>query len=210
MTHDGLGKYLSQVVKKAPGPTADIVGILRDTKTDVVVNFLPVGSEMATKWYVEQASRPAAASSTPSRSSSPARNTGPSASASAAARDRRRHQEPGRRHHPAPRPDQPVRRPRRAPGPHLPAQLRRQHRLPEYARARALESKKISKTGAVTSMLPYPIPPDDVHVGPSDYVPWLTDRKWCYIRMEGTTFGDVPPSTSRPSWRCGTRPTRPA
>src|SRR5512133_943579 len=54
MTHDGLGKYLSQILKKAPGPTADIVGILRDTKTDVVVNFLPVGSEMATKWYVEQ------------------------------------------------------------------------------------------------------------------------------------------------------------
>ncbi|HLP80403.1 MAG TPA: inositol-3-phosphate synthase, partial [Nitrosomonas sp.] len=54
MTHDGLGKYLSQVLKKAPGPTADIVGILKSTKTDVVVNFLPVGSEMATKWYVEQ------------------------------------------------------------------------------------------------------------------------------------------------------------
>ena len=54
MTHDGLGKYLSQIVTKAPGPTADIVKLLRDTKTDVVVNFLPVGSEMATKWYVEQ------------------------------------------------------------------------------------------------------------------------------------------------------------
>jgi len=55
-----------------------------------------------------------------------------------------------------------------------------------------LESKKISKTNAVTSMMPYELPPDNVHVGPSDYVPWLTDRKWCYIRMEGTTFGDVP------------------
>ena len=55
-----------------------------------------------------------------------------------------------------------------------------------------LESKKISKTGAVTSMLPYKMDPDDVHVGPSDHVPWLTDRKWCYIRMEGTTFGNVP------------------
>src|SRR3990170_2701336 len=54
MTHDGLGKYLSEIVKKSPGPTADIVGILKETKTDVVVNFLPVGSEMATKWYVEQ------------------------------------------------------------------------------------------------------------------------------------------------------------
>jgi myo-inositol-1-phosphate synthase len=55
-----------------------------------------------------------------------------------------------------------------------------------------LESKKISKTNAVTSMLPYELPADDVHVGPSDHVPWLLDRKWCYIRMEGTTFGDVP------------------
>jgi len=55
-----------------------------------------------------------------------------------------------------------------------------------------LESKKISKTGAVTSMLPYELEPDNVHVGPSDYVPWLSDRKWCYVRMEGTTFGDVP------------------
>ena len=55
-----------------------------------------------------------------------------------------------------------------------------------------LESKKISKTGAVTSMIPYEMQTGDVHVGPSDHVPWLTDRKWCYIRMEGTTFGDVP------------------
>jgi myo-inositol-1-phosphate synthase len=54
MTHDGLGKYLSQVIVKAPGPTADIASLLKETKTDVVVNFLPVGSEEATKWYVEQ------------------------------------------------------------------------------------------------------------------------------------------------------------
>ncbi len=55
-----------------------------------------------------------------------------------------------------------------------------------------LESKKISKTGAVTSMLPYEMAEEDIHVGPSDYVPWLQDRKYCYIVMEGTTFGDVP------------------
>src|SRR6266498_3920234 len=54
MTHDGLGKYISEVVTKAPGETDDVVGILRDTKTDVVVNYLPVGSEAATKWYTEQ------------------------------------------------------------------------------------------------------------------------------------------------------------
>jgi myo-inositol-1-phosphate synthase len=55
-----------------------------------------------------------------------------------------------------------------------------------------LESKKISKTNAVTSQLDYPLSNDDAHVGPSDYVPWLHDRKWCYIRLEGTTFGNVP------------------
>jgi len=54
MTHDGLGKYLSQIIQKAPGSTVDIVKLLRDTKTDVVVSYLPVGSEEATKWYVEQ------------------------------------------------------------------------------------------------------------------------------------------------------------
>ena len=55
-----------------------------------------------------------------------------------------------------------------------------------------LESKKISKTNAVTSMIDYEIGDDNVHVGPSDYVPWLQDRKWCHIRMEGTTYGNVP------------------
>jgi len=55
-----------------------------------------------------------------------------------------------------------------------------------------LESKKISKTNAVTSMLDYDLGAQNVHVGPSDYVPWLTDRKWAYIRMEGSSFGDVP------------------
>ena len=55
-----------------------------------------------------------------------------------------------------------------------------------------LVSKKISKTQSVTSQVDEFIPDRDIHVGPSDYVPWLTDRKWCYIRMEGKTFGDVP------------------
>src|SRR5205814_117298 len=87
MTHDGLGKYLSQIIKKAPGSTVDIVKLL---------------------------------------------------------------------------------------------ELER------------LESKMISKTSAVTSNITFDLPPEVVHVGPSDYVPWLKDRKWCHIRMEGTTFGDVP------------------
>ena len=72
-----------------------------------------------------------------------------------------------------------------------------------------LESKKISKTNAVTSIMGHELPADDVHVGPSDYVPWLTDRKWAHIRVEGQAFGDVPLNLSSSS-RCGTRPTRPA
>jgi len=193
MTHDGLGKYLSQVVKKAPGPTADIVGILKETKTDVVVNFLPVGSEMATKWYVEQVLDAGCAFV----------NGIPVFIASQEYWARRF-------------------RERNLPviGDDVKSQVGATilHRvltrlfvdrgvrvdrtyqlnfggntdfLNMLERER-LESKKISKTGAVTSMLPYSLAEDNVHVGQSDHVPWLTDRKWCYIRMEGTTFGDVP------------------
>ena len=82
MTHDGLGHYLSQIITKAPGPTVDIAGILRETRTDVVVNFLPVGSEMATKWYVEQILDAGAASSTASPCSSRGKSTGGGASRS--------------------------------------------------------------------------------------------------------------------------------
>ncbi len=193
MTHDGLGKYLSQILKKSPGPTADIVGILKSTKTDVVVNFLPVGSEMATKWYVEQVLEAGCAFV----------NGIPVFIAS--------QEYWGNRF-----------RERGLPiiGDDVKSQVgatilhrvitslfvdrgvRLDHTyqlnfggntdfLNMLERER-LESKKISKTNAVTSMLPYPLPAEDVHVGPSDHVPWLTDRKWCYIRMEGTTFGEVP------------------
>jgi myo-inositol-1-phosphate synthase len=193
MTHDGLGKYLSQILKKSPGPTADIVGILKSTKTDVVVNFLPVGSEMATKWYVEQVLEAGCAFV----------NGIPVFIAS--------QEYWGNRF-----------RERGLPviGDDVKSQVgatilhrvitslfvdrgvRLDHTyqlnfggntdfLNMLERER-LESKKISKTNAVTSMLPYPLPAGDVHVGPSDHVPWLTDRKWCYIRMEGTTFGEVP------------------
>ena len=193
MTHDGLGKYLSEIVKKAPGPTADIVGILKETRTDVVVNFLPVGSEMATKWYVEQVLEAGCGFV----------NAIPVFIASSEYWSRR-FRERG----------MPVI------GDDIKSQLGAtiMHRvltslfvdrgvrldrtyqlnfggnsdfLNMLERER-LESKKISKTGAVTSMLPYPMEVDNVHVGPSDYVPWLSDRKWCYVRMEGTTFGDVP------------------
>ncbi|NMB67827.1 MAG: inositol-3-phosphate synthase [Chloroflexi bacterium] len=193
MTHDGLGKYLSQIVKKAPGPTADIVKVLKDTGTDVVINYLPVGSEMATKWYVEQIIEAGCGMV----------NAIPVFIASS--------QYWGQRFKDAGLPiigddiksqvgatilhrvltslfvDRGVR-------------LDRTYQLNfggntdfmNMLERERLESKKISKTGAVTSMLPYQLPEGDIHVGPSDYVPWLSDRKWCYVRMEGTTFGEVP------------------
>lgn len=193
MTHDGLGKYLSQIVKKAPGPTADIVKVLKDTQTDVVINYLPVGSEMATKWYVEQVLEAGCGMV----------NAIPVFIASSEYWGSRFTE-------------------RGLPiiGDDIKSQVgatilhrvltslfvdrgvRLDHTyqlnfggntdfLNMLERER-LESKKISKTGAVTSMLPYKMNENDIHVGPSDYVPWLTDRKWCYVRMEGTTFGDVP------------------
>jgi myo-inositol-1-phosphate synthase len=193
MTHDGLGKYLSQVITKAPGPTADIVKLLKDTKTDVVINFLPVGSEMATKWYVEQVIEAGCGFV----------NGIPVFIASS--------EYWGKRFRDAKLPilgddiksqvgatilhrvlttlfvDRGVR-------------IDRTYQLNfggntdflNMLERERLESKKISKTNAVTSMIPYKLDADDVHVGPSDHVPWLTDRKWCYIRMEGTTFGNVP------------------
>ncbi len=193
MTHDGLGKYLSQILKKAPGPTSDIVGILKETKTDVVVNFLPVGSEMATKWYVEQVLEAGCAFV----------NGIPVFIASSDYWAKRF------REHNLPLIGDDVKSQVGATILHRVltslfvdrgVQLDRTYQLNfggntdflNMLERERLESKKISKTNAVTSMLPYPIPENNVHVGPSDYVPWLTDRKWCYVRMEGTTFGNVP------------------
>ena len=193
MTHDGLGKYLNQVVEKAPGPTDDIVGILKATKTDVLVNFLPVGSEMATKWYVEQAldagcafvnGIPVFIASSPYWSKRFEERglpiIGDDVKSQVGAtithrvltnlfKDR---------------------------GVHIDRtyQLNFGGNMDFYNMLERdrLESKKISKTNAITSQLPYDLGADNVHVGPSDYVPWLTDRKWCHIRMEGRAFGDVP------------------
>ncbi len=193
MTHDGLGKYLSQIIQKAPGPTADIVGLLKETKTDVVVSYLPVGSEMATKWYVEQVLEAGCAFV----------NCIPVFIAS---QDywARRFRERG-----LPIIGDDIKSQVGATILHRVlaslfvdrgVRIDRTYQLNfggntdflNMLERERLESKKISKTGAVTSMIPYPLPEDDVHVGPSDHVPWLTDRKWCYIRMEGTTFGEVP------------------
>ncbi len=193
MTHDGLGKYLLEIVTKAPGPTADLLGILKDTKTDVVVNFLPVGSEMATKWYVEQVLEAGCAFV----------NAIPVFIASSEYWSRRFY-ETG-----LPIIGDDVKSQVGATIMHRVltslfvdrgVRLDRTYQLNfggntdflNMLERERLESKKISKTGAVTSMLPYELPKENVHVGPSDYVPWLTDRKWCHIRMEGTTFGNVP------------------
>lgn len=193
MTHDGLGKYVREVVEKAPGATADIVKILKETKTDVVVSYLPVGSEMATKWYVEQIleagvgfvncipvfiasqdywARRFEERGLPIIGDDIKSQVGATITHRALTRlfvDR---------------------------GVHLDRsyQLNFGGNMDFYnmLERERLESKKISKTGAVTSMLPYEIDKEDIHVGPSDYVPWLTDRKWCHIRMEGRAFGDVP------------------
>ena len=193
MTHDGLGKYLSQILQKAPGPTADIVGILKDTHTDVVINFLPVGSEMATKWYVEQVLEAGCAFV----------NAIPVFIASSEYWSKRFVE------HGLPIVGDDVKSQVGATILHRVltslfvdrgVRLDRTYQLNfggntdflNMLERERLESKKISKTGAVTSMLPYSLDEDNVHVGPSDYVPWLSDRKWCYVRMEGTTFGDVP------------------
>src|SRR5687768_15365071 len=193
MTHDGLGKYISEVVEKAPGDTDDVVEILKETNTDVVVNYLPVGSEEATKWYTEQVLKAGCAMV----------NCMPVFIAKGGYFGRQFEE-------------------RGLPiiGDDIKSQVGATiaHRvLTTLFRERGvkldrtmqlnvggnsdflnmlererLESKKISKTNAVTSMLDYDIGEGNVHIGPSDYVPWLTDRKWAYIRMEGTSFGDVP------------------
>ena len=193
MTHDGLGKYLSEVIVKAPGPTADIVKILKETGTDVVVNYLPVGSEMATKWYTEQILEAGCAMV----------NCMPVF----IGREpywRQRFEEKGL----------PII------GDDIKSQVGSTiiHRvLTRLFQERGIElehtyqlnfggntdflnmlererlvSKKISKTNSVLSQMEHEIGAEDVHIGPSDYVPWLKDRKWAHIRMEGKAFGEVP------------------
>ncbi len=193
MTHDGLGKYLSQIIEKAPGATADIVGILKETQADVVVNYLPVGSEEATKWYTEQILTAGCAMV----------NCIPVF----LAREpywQKRFVEAGvpiigddiKSQVGATIVHRVLTRLMRERG----VKLERTSQLNvggntdflNMLERERLESKKISKTNAVTSQLDYDMGADNVHIGPSDYVPWLDDRKWAYIRMEGRTFGDVP------------------
>jgi len=193
MTHDGLGKYLSQKIVKAPGPTADIVRVLRETRTDVVVSYLPVGSEQATKWYVEQVLEAGCAfvNCIPvfiaredywqkrfSERGLPIVGDDIKSQVGATIVHRqlaRLFSERGvRMVHTS--------------------QLNVGGNMDFYnmLERERLESKKISKTNAVTSIMDDELPADDVYIGPSDYVPWLSDRKWAHIRVEGQAFGDVP------------------
>jgi myo-inositol-1-phosphate synthase len=193
MTHDGLGKYLKEKIKKAPGETADIVKILKDTHTDVVVSYLPVGSEQATKWYVEQVLEAGCGfvncipvfiaredywdkrfkkAGLPIVGDDIKSQVGATIVHRALARlFAERGVEVERT-----------------------SQLNVGGNMDFYnmLERERLESKKISKTNAVTSIMDHELPARDVHVGPSDYVPWLTDRKWAHIRVEGQAFGDVP------------------
>lgn len=193
MTHDGLGKYLSEVITKAPGPTADVVKILKDTKTDVVVSYLPVGSEEATKWYVEQILQAGCGfvNCIPVFIAREKywRNRFEAAKLPIIGDDIKSQVGATIVH-------------RVLTNLFKDRGVRVEHTsqlnvggntdfLNMLERER-LESKKISKTNAVTSQLDYDMGKENVHIGPSDYIPWLSDRKWAYIRMEGRSFGDVP------------------
>jgi myo-inositol-1-phosphate synthase len=193
MTHDGLGKYLKEKIRKAPGETADIATILRETQTDVVVSYLPVGSEDATKWYVEQAlaagcgfvncipvfiAREQYWHKRFKKAGLPIIGDDIKSQVGATIVHRTLARLFGERG---------VRLQRTS-------QLNVGGNMDFYnmLERERLESKKISKTNAVTSIMDHELPADDVYIGPSDYVPWLEDRKWAHIRLEGESFGGVP------------------
>jgi myo-inositol-1-phosphate synthase len=192
-TLDGLGKYLRETIEESPDDEADVAAILRQSKTDVLVSYLPVGSQKATEWYAERALEagcafvnciPVFIASNPEW--------------------RKRFEERG-----LPIIGDDIKSQVGATIVHRVlanlfrergVRLDRTYQLnfggntdfQNMLERERLESKKISKTQAVSSQLDIPLPASDIHVGPSDHVPWLTDRKWAYIRLEGTTFGGVP------------------
>jgi myo-inositol-1-phosphate synthase len=193
MTHDGLGKYLKEKITKAEGSTVDIAQILKDTKTDVVVSYLPVGSEQATKWYVEQVLEAGCAfvNCIPVFIAREEywNNRFKKAGLPIVGDDIKSQVGATIIHRTLARlfADRGVKLMRTS-------QLNVGGNMDFYnmLERERLESKKISKTNAVTSIMDHELPADDVYIGPSDYVPWLTDRKWAHIRLEGQAFGDVP------------------
>jgi myo-inositol-1-phosphate synthase len=193
MTLDGIGKYLRDEVVEDDGPVADVTAILERSGTDVLVSYLPVGSEQATAWYAERALEAGCAFV----------NCIPVFIASRS-EWRRRFEERG-----LPLIGDDVKSQVGATIVHRMlvnlfrergVRVDRTYQLNfggntdflNMLERERLESKKISKTQSVTSQLDVPLAANDIHVGPSDHVPWLADRKWAYIRLEGTTFGGVP------------------
>jgi len=192
-TYDGLGKYYREVVTESPEKPADVANILKETKTDVLINYLPVGSEEATKFYMNEAIKagvgvvncmPVFIASNPAwakkfeQAGLPILGDDIKAQVGATITHRvlaKMFSDRG-------------------------VTLDRTSQLnfggnmdfKNMLERERLESKKISKTGAVVSQLSHPIKPEDIYIGPSDYVPWLQDRKWAHIRLEGREFGDVP------------------
>jgi myo-inositol-1-phosphate synthase len=192
-TLDGLGKYLREEIQESTEDEANVTEILRRSRTDVLVSYLPVGSQQATEWYAERALEagcafvnciPVFIASNPDW--------------------RKRFEERG-----LPIVGDDIKSQVGATIVHRVlanlfrergVRLDRTYQLnfggntdfQNMLERERLESKKISKTQAVASQLDIPLAANDIHVGPSDHVPWLTDRKWAYIRMEGTTFGGVP------------------
>ncbi|WP_137388460.1 inositol-3-phosphate synthase [Rhodoligotrophos defluvii] len=192
-TLDGLGRYIRDEVPESKEPVADVAQVLRDSGTHVVVCYLPVGSQKATEFYAEQALSagcafvnciPVFVASNPDW--------------------QRRFEERG-----LPIIGDDIKSQVGATIVHRVlanlfrergVRLDRTYQLNfggntdfrNMLERERLESKKISKTRAVTSQFDVPMSPENIHVGPSDHVPWLTDRKWAYIRMEGTAFGGVP------------------
>jgi myo-inositol-1-phosphate synthase len=196
MTHDGLGKYVSKIVKKAPGKTDDVAGILRKTKTDVVINYLPVGSEEATKWYVEQVLNAGCAFI----------NCVPVFIA------REEYWQTRFKKKGLPIIGDDIKSQVGATILHrILTNLFLDRGMPvdhtyqlntggntdflNMKEEERLTSKKISKTNAVVSQIQnrgMAIDKDDVHIGPSDYVPWQKDNKLCFLRIESRHFGDLP------------------
>jgi myo-inositol-1-phosphate synthase len=195
VTHDGIGKYVAEKVQEAPGPTVDVASVLRESGAEVVVSYLPVGSEEATKWYVEQILEAGCAfvNCIPvfiagesywqdrfEKKGLPIIGDDIKSQVGSTIVHRvltRLFEDRG-------------------------VKVERTYQLnfggntdfQNMLERERLVSKKISKTNAVTSQLTdnEKLDEDNVHIGPSDYVPWLSDRKWAHIRLEGRTFGDVP------------------
>ena len=195
MTHDGIGHYVSDMVKKAPGGTADISGTLQEREVDVVINYLPVGSEEATRWYAEQvlAAKVGFINCIPVFIASGENDYW-----------QKRFRDAG-----APIIGDDIKSQVGATIVHRAlarlfmdrgVQLDNTYQLNfggntdflNMLERERLTSKKVSKTQSVRSQIDNEIQADNIHIGPSDHVPWLTDRKWAYIRLEGTSFGDVP------------------